>query len=82
MTFEEQFPSLEGKDITLEKLNTLPNLPHIASGELLSQTHFLVREVVVKMCLDKQRVREAIEKICHYEGECGHGTDLLKELGL
>ena len=79
-TFEEQFPSLE--------YETMDNSECWDYNESVL---FILKTEVQKHCLDKQRVEEAIDKICYckfvHEGEycdeeiCKNQL-LKKELGL
>ena len=70
MTFEEEFPSLKGI-----------NEKH--SYNLLSERQ---KQLITEFCLDKQRVKEAIEELLKnmpiYEGYENALDDLKKELGL
>ena len=71
MTFEEQFPSLKNTGINLG----------------LSDVEEVTRDLVIKHCLDKQRVIEALEK-CRkklgpdYVGIRTFHTLMIEELGL
>jgi hypothetical protein len=73
-TFEKQFPSLKG------------HLSPMNRGDILGVTQtFVCVEFIEEYCLDKQRVREAIEKVLeHIEPSSPHirKIELLKELGL
>jgi len=79
MTFEEEFPSLKG-------------LMYNDEGEIYD---FIFRQAIQKHCLDKQRVKEVIEKAREYKSPFkSNGGDLVtharrwvlneleKELGL
>jgi len=75
MTFEIDFPGLS------EEI--------IYRGDLLKEGKFVTwfrQESIVKSCLDKQRVKEAIRKVrddWDASGErIGLAIDILKELGL
>ncbi len=75
MTFEEDFPSLKGKVIYSQAYE---------DGSL-EHPDTLIKEVVAENCLDKHKVKEAIQKWTD-KGGFSHGylnaEYLLKELGL
>jgi hypothetical protein len=73
MTFETDFPSLRNKEILLYEDNVIPY-------DVLS------KNMVILHCLDKQKVKDAIENNlihfnCHTAVRCRR-CDIEKELGL
>lgn len=70
MSFEEQFPSLNGQEL----------------GRPWTDEPVFLQSAIVESCLDKQRVREAIEKVqCDESGKGDYFlavSALKKELGL
>ena len=78
MTFEEDFPSLKGKQVsTHDCVNTIVMLKEELMNNNEKGYEYFEKDIQ-EHCLDKQRVREAIEKCCGiYDG-----NRLLKELGL
>ena len=80
--FEEQFPELVEKTSTVtmyvfKGFNPSEQIPWVLTSD------------IEKYCLSKQRVKEAIEKLKHKEGESMYeivsyvyAEDLLKELNL
>lgn len=78
ITFEEQFPSLNGYGVS--SFETDDNSDTVVECEEDWYPEFIISE----MCLDKQKVREAIEKHkLRVDGKGYCNTEkLLKELGL
>ena len=71
MKFEEQFPSLKGKHITVPSNITAG--PFEIDGKLISTNMELfayMQNIIQKHCLDKQKVREVFEKeFCGWQEE-------------
>ncbi len=78
MTFEEDYPRLRGKWV-------LANNPY-QNDKDPSVQYLFTNEEIEKCCLDKSKVREAIEKVAkeleQEGGDIYFRHKLLKELGL
>jgi hypothetical protein len=81
MSFEEQFPSLKDKGVdSFEEENT--------DNVVETEEFWYPQDEILEFCLDKQKVREAIEKIMPHpqsnriDSEYELTKALLKELGL
>lgn len=88
-TFEENFPSLEHNWLKLDKsVNHFIKYYGLGLYNKLEMKEGLITLGVAKLikhCLDKQRVKEAMDKHINYCCDCGctFGKDkILKELGL
>ena len=79
MNFKEKFPSLKDKGIARESL--FGNHGEIPNLELLSCWEVFTDSIIQEHCLDKQKVREVIDKI-FYSKIDGNRIELLKDLGL
>jgi len=87
MKFEENFPSLKGKEIYFN-----PKIDTLSSGEKIKiESIGYEKSDVEKHCLDKQWVSDVIEKIKINRGQSINDTedqfwlivkDLKKELGI
>lgn len=79
MTFEEEFPSLN--DLQRQKITVHDTI----NGFKYHTSQFLEEEIKLH-CLDKQRVRDVIEKCTQKYSDTRNNRiyvdDLLKELGL
>ena len=73
MTFEEKFPGLHTEYIGFDK--------ECENGKLILVKTYSETEIT-KHCLDKQKVREAIQNYVFNGGSPAHAKDILKELGL
>jgi len=79
MTFEEEFPSLKDKKIYSEKTRIV-DLGLDECGHIEQRNTYLFHEDdILKHCLDRQRVREAVRKLKDVELAL---IDFERELGL
>lgn len=79
-TFEEQFPSLNGRR---EKLVVIDARPPWAAGEFDKDGFFIRIAYIKEFCIDKQKVREAIKITADiFDWTIEEQNALLQELGL
>ena len=67
MTFEKEFPSLKGKELSKENFVGIITYPMGTFGYRNGAIKLYPEGFILEACLDKQKVIDTIEKHCSYK---------------